>query len=198
MADPLHPIVNLLREQGRLDDLQVEEIVQENAKSGKPVQQIIADAGYVSMPELLRAIADHLGTEVVEISEADLNKEIIESIQLLLNAGLNINASESNGRTAAHGAALWGVTDVIKFLHSKGANLAQKDKRGLSALDTAMGKAGGFGFDGRSGVERPETVKAIRELLGPEAAEAAINKAPPAAEPDRARQRQLNGETGDQ
>ena len=61
-----------------------------------------------------------------------------------------------------------------------------------------MGKAGGFGFDGRSGVERPETVKAIRELLGPEAAEAAINKAPPPAEPDRARQRQLNGEPGDQ
>jgi (2Fe-2S) ferredoxin len=47
MADPLHPIVNLLREQGRLDDLQVEEIVQEHTKTGKPVQQIIADAGYV-------------------------------------------------------------------------------------------------------------------------------------------------------
>jgi type IV pilus assembly protein PilB len=80
MADPLHPIVTLLREQGRLDDLQVEEIVQENAKTGKPVQQIIADAGYVSMADTLRVLADHLGTEVVEISEADLNKEIIESI----------------------------------------------------------------------------------------------------------------------
>jgi hypothetical protein len=60
-----------------------------------------------------------------------------------------------------------------------------------------MGKAGGFGFDGRSGVERPDTIKVIRELLGPEAAEAAINKAPPAAEPDPARQRQLNGQAGD-
>src|SRR5687768_10048720 len=80
MADPNNPIINLLREQGRLDDLQIEEVVQENAKSGKPVQQIIADAGYVSMPDILRVIADHLGTEVVEISEADLTKEIIESI----------------------------------------------------------------------------------------------------------------------
>jgi type IV pilus assembly protein PilB len=80
MADPLHPIVNLLREQGRLDDLQVEEIVQEHTKTGKAVQQIIADAGYASMSDILRVIADHLGTEVVEISEADLNKEIIESI----------------------------------------------------------------------------------------------------------------------
>src|SRR5687768_12352461 len=80
MADPNHPILSLLREQGRLDDLQVEEVVQENAKSGKAIQQIIADAGYISMPDMLRAIADHLGTEAVEISEADLTKEIIESI----------------------------------------------------------------------------------------------------------------------
>ena len=80
MADPNNPIINLLREQGRLDDLQIEEVVQENAKSGKPVQQIIADAGYVSMPEILRVIADHLGTEVVDISEADLTKEITDSI----------------------------------------------------------------------------------------------------------------------
>ena len=80
MADPNNPILNLLREQGRLDDLQIEEVVQENAKSGKPVQQIIADAGYVSMPDILRVIADHLGTEAVDISEADLTKEIIESI----------------------------------------------------------------------------------------------------------------------
>jgi type IV pilus assembly protein PilB len=80
MADPNNPIINLLREQGRLDDLQIEEVVQENAKSGKPVQQIIADAGYVSMPDILRVIADHLGTEAVDISESDLTKEIIESI----------------------------------------------------------------------------------------------------------------------
>ena len=124
-------------------------------------------------------------------------QEIIETIRMLQAAGVDVNASDSNGRTAAHGAAIWGLTEVVRFLHANGANLAQKDKRGLSALDAAMGKAGGFGFDGRSGVERPETEKAIRELLGP-AAEAAVNKAPPPAEPDRARQRQLNGETGDQ
>ena len=124
-------------------------------------------------------------------------QDIIESARLLLAAGVDINAADSQGRTAAHGAATWGLSDVIRFLHSNGAKLDQKDKRGLSALDAAMGKAGGFGFDGRSGVERPDTIKVIRELLGPEAAEAAINKAPPSAEPDPARQRQLNGQAGD-
>src|SRR5687768_12207193 len=80
MADPHHPIVILLRERGLLDDLQVEEVMQENSKTGKPVQQIIADAGYVTMPDMLNAIAEHLGTEVVEISEKDLTKEILASI----------------------------------------------------------------------------------------------------------------------
>src|SRR6185369_7269778 len=80
MADTSHPLIGILREQGKLDDLQVEEIVQENSKSGKPVQQIIADAGYVSMDEMLQLTAEHLGTEVVSVSEADLNKEITDSI----------------------------------------------------------------------------------------------------------------------
>lgn len=80
MADPNHPIISLLRDAGRIDDLQVEEVLQEHAKSGKPVQQIIADAGIVPMREILETIANHLGTEVVEISEGDLSKEVIESI----------------------------------------------------------------------------------------------------------------------
>lgn len=80
MSDPNHPLINLLREAGRLDDLQVEEVVQENAKTGKSILQIIADAGYVPMDQILQVIADHLGTEVVQISEADLSKEVIETI----------------------------------------------------------------------------------------------------------------------
>jgi type IV pilus assembly protein PilB len=80
MVDTTHPLISILREQGRLDDLQVEEIIQENSKTGKPLQQIIADAGYVSMDEMLTMIANYLGTEVVSVSEADLSKEVIESI----------------------------------------------------------------------------------------------------------------------
>lgn len=80
MADANHPIISILRDSGLLDDLQVEGILQEHAKSAKPIQKIIADAGIVPMSDMLSAIANHLGTEVVEISEADLTKEVIESI----------------------------------------------------------------------------------------------------------------------
>ena len=70
------------------------------------------------------------------------------------------------GRTAAHGAALWGLTDVVKFLHANGAKLDVKDKRGLTALDHATGLAGGFGFGGSASVVHDDTAKAIVELGG--------------------------------
>jgi ankyrin repeat protein len=93
-------------------------------------------------------------------------KEAIESIRLLMAAGAEVNGAETQGRTALHGAALWGMTDVVTFLHQNGANLDVRDQRGLTPLDHAMGLAGGFGFDGRSGVAREETAMVIRELGG--------------------------------
>jgi uncharacterized protein len=93
-------------------------------------------------------------------------KEAIESIRLLLTAGTDINGVDTQGRTAAHGAALWGMTDVVRVLHENGLKLDIKDKRGYTALDTALGLAGGFGFGGNAGVAHEETAKVIRELGG--------------------------------
>jgi hypothetical protein len=96
-------------------------------------------------------------------------KDIIESIKLLMAAGATVNGAETGqGGTALHGAAMWGLTDVVRFLHASGADLNAMDRRGLTPFDYALGRAGGFGFDGRSGVERPETAKVIRELGGTE------------------------------
>jgi ankyrin repeat protein len=93
-------------------------------------------------------------------------REAIETIQMLLAAGVDVNAADTQGRTAAHGAALWGMTDVVRFLHKSGARFDVRDKRGFTPLDTALGQAGGFGFGGSSGVVQDETAKAIQELTG--------------------------------
>jgi ankyrin repeat protein len=92
--------------------------------------------------------------------------DIVESVKLLLAAGTDLQGADNNGRTALHGAATWGLTDVVKFLVASGGKLDTPDKRGLTALDAAMGLTGGFGFDGRSGIVREDTAKAIRELGG--------------------------------
>jgi ankyrin repeat protein len=92
--------------------------------------------------------------------------EAIETIRILLDKGADVNAADTQGRTAAHGAALWGLTDVVRFLHANGARLDADDKRQFSPLETALGLAGGFGFDSKAGVAHEDTAKAIRELLG--------------------------------
>src|SRR5579871_2321829 len=96
--------------------------------------------------------------------------EAIETITLCLNAGLDINAADSRGETAMHGAAREGYTEVVKFLAQHGARVDAKNRRGQTPLDAAMGLAGGAGFDGTAGVPHPETAEAIRQLMtGPSA-----------------------------
>jgi uncharacterized protein len=94
--------------------------------------------------------------------------QAIDAIQLLLDRGLDINAAANDGRTALHGAALQGYDDVIKFLAAKGGNLEAHDSKGFTPLDTALGRAGGFGFTGREGVVREGTAAVIRALLAGE------------------------------
>jgi ankyrin repeat protein len=93
-------------------------------------------------------------------------KDAIETITLLLAAGTDVNGADNQGRSSVHGAALWGLTDVITFLHKSGANLNAPDKRGYTALDYARGLAGGFGFGGSASVVHEDTAKAIEELGG--------------------------------
>jgi ankyrin repeat protein len=93
-------------------------------------------------------------------------KDAIDTIALLVAGGTDVNGVDNQGRTAAHGAALWGLTDVVRFLHKNGAKLDVMDKRGFTALDYARGLAGGLGFDGRSSVVHEETAKVITELGG--------------------------------
>ena len=82
--------------------------------------------------------------------------DAIEAIKLCLQAGLDINAVDGRGQTALHGAALWGLDDVVQFLADRGAKLDVKDRQGKTPLDAAMGLAGGVGFDGASSVPHPE------------------------------------------
>jgi ankyrin len=91
--------------------------------------------------------------------------QAIEAIRICLDAGLDINATDAEGRTAVFGAALQGYDEVIRFLAQNGARLDLADKQGHTPHDAALGKAGGFGFAGNSGVVREGTANLIRELL---------------------------------
>ena len=128
----------------------------------------------------------------VGTSEADTTgryktqAQAIEAIQLLLDRGADVNAVATDGRTAVHGAALQGYDDVIKYLAAHGADLQAKDKKGFTPLDTALGRAGGFGFTGGEGVVREGTAAVLRQLMGVNATPASP-AAPSRAQPLRSR-----------
>ncbi len=90
--------------------------------------------------------------------------ETMEAIQLLLDKGVDINAQDTRGQTALHGAAFWGKDQVAAFLVAKGAKIDLKDKKGFTAIDSAAGLAGGLGFDQASSTPRPSTVELLKKL----------------------------------
>lgn len=107
-----------------------------------------------------------LGTaEQDTTGRAKTEAQAIEAIGLLLDRGIDIDARSNDGRTALHGAAMQGYDEVIRFLAAKGATLDLADEDGFTALDVALGKAGGFGFSGQEGVVREATAALIRELM---------------------------------
>lgn len=81
MADgSSNPLLNLIRERSLLDDLQLDEVVQEHTRSGKPVGQILQDFGLMDLDTQLQIIAEHLGTEVVQIRESEITPDVLKTV----------------------------------------------------------------------------------------------------------------------
>ncbi len=75
------PLLALVRERGLIDDLQLEEVMQENNKSGKAIGLILADSRIVDLDTQLNLIAEHLGTEVVTgVKDMEIQPDVIAAI----------------------------------------------------------------------------------------------------------------------
>jgi uncharacterized protein len=106
-----------------------------------------------------------LGTKEEDtVGRKKTEKEAIDSIELCLKAGTDINAVDSRGQTALHGAAQKGWNQVVQYLADHGAKIDVKDKKGLTPLDAAMGLAGGLGFDNTTGDVHESTAALLRQL----------------------------------
>lgn len=64
---------------------------------------------------------------------------LLEAVKLCHELGLDVNAVNSMGLTALHGAANRGSDDIIRFLVEKGARIDVKDKEGRTPLTWAEG-----------------------------------------------------------
>jgi ankyrin repeat protein len=84
----------------------------------------------------------------------------VEAVKLLVDRGMDVDAFNTAGNTALHGAVGRG-DDVVKYLVSRGATLNVKNRAGFTPLDLAKG-AGGRG--GRGGVVRESTAALLTQL----------------------------------
>jgi uncharacterized protein len=91
-------------------------------------------------------------------------KEAVDAVTLLLDAGADVNGADNRGQTALHGAAFWGFNDLVRVLVARGAAIDAKDRQGRTPIDSAMGRAGGNGFGGNRIDVHADTAALLEEL----------------------------------
>ena len=82
------------------------------------------------------------------------------AVEILIEAGADVNAVNEAGFTALHGAAFRGLNEVIEYLVAQGADIDARDFRGRTAYRMAEGSKQSFQFQ-----SWPETA-AFLERLG--------------------------------
>jgi ankyrin repeat protein len=86
---------------------------------------------------------------------------LLEAVKLAHSLGNDVNAVNSMGIAAIHGAANRGANDVIEYLAANGARLDVRDREGRTPLDWA---AGVF-LATHPPVPKPDTIALIERLL---------------------------------
>ena len=93
---------------------------------------------------------------------SDVQERSIASLELLLAHGGELNGRAGRfQQTPLHGAAFWGWNKAVEYLLAKGADINLTDSRGYTAVDYAMGTAGG---NSRGG-QRKDVHKDTADLL---------------------------------
>ncbi len=89
--------------------------------------------------------------------------EVLETVALLLKLGADVNAVDSSGETAMHGAAYRNHPKVVQLLADRGAKIEvwnRPNKTGLTPLVIAEGHRPGLNFR-----PSPETVAALHRVM---------------------------------
>jgi ankyrin repeat protein len=86
---------------------------------------------------------------------------LLEAVKLCVELGMDVNAVNSMGLTAAHGAANRGSDEILRFLVQQGAKLDVKDAEGRTPLTWAEGVF----LATHPGRPKPSSIALIKQLM---------------------------------
>lgn len=101
----------------------------------------------------------------------------LDAVKLCIDQAIDVNAADTRGYTALHGAAYIGHNDMVNYLVSKGAKVDAVTKAGDTVADMANGPT-------RFGLPHPETVALLEKLGSKNSHNCRSDQCIPAAKPD--------------
>jgi len=110
--------------------------VNANDNSGSTPLDRATQGSHTAIADLLRTQGANTSQDLKGIINAATNGDLA-SVQAYLDAGVNINARDSNGWTPLHWAASEDYDQIVKLLIDNGAKINVKDDLGDTPLDFA-------------------------------------------------------------
>ena len=73
-------LLSFLRDNGRISDLEMTELLDEQSRSGKPIEEVVANSGVIPLDEMYQMIATSLGTDVVMLESMEFPPELLSLV----------------------------------------------------------------------------------------------------------------------
>jgi len=73
-------LLTFLRDSGKIDEEQMNELLDEQTRSGKPIEDVVSNSGTIGIKTVYEMIAQALGTEVVDILKMEFSPELLSMV----------------------------------------------------------------------------------------------------------------------
>jgi type IV pilus assembly protein PilB len=73
-------LLSFLRDSGTITDLQMTELLDEQSRTGKPIDEVISNGGIIRLSEMYQMVAQALGTEVVDLAAMEFPPELLSLV----------------------------------------------------------------------------------------------------------------------
>jgi len=73
-------LLSFLRDNGIINELQMADLLEEQARTGKPIEEVISNNEIISLQEMYQMIAHAMGTEVVDLATMEFPPELLSMV----------------------------------------------------------------------------------------------------------------------